>query len=96
MLSAAQNTEYRKSYPWLLAPGAAIFVTVLAFNFLGDGFNRCPRHKKLNASSRNSRISSWSFGPKDKPLRAVDGVSFSIDAGRRPCASWVKAAAAKV
>ena len=22
---------------WLLAPGAAIFVTVLAFNFLGDG-----------------------------------------------------------
>jgi peptide/nickel transport system permease protein len=37
MLTAAQNTEYMKSYPWLLAPGAAIFVTVLAFNFLGDG-----------------------------------------------------------
>jgi peptide/nickel transport system permease protein len=37
MLSAAQNTEYLQSYPWLLAPGAAIFVTVLAFNFLGDG-----------------------------------------------------------
>ena len=32
MLSAAQNTEYLQSYPWLLAPGAAIFVTVLAFN----------------------------------------------------------------
>lgn len=37
MLSAAQNTEYLRSYPWLLAPGGAIFVTVLAFNFLGDG-----------------------------------------------------------
>jgi peptide/nickel transport system permease protein len=37
MLNAAQNTEYLKSYPWLLAPGAAIFITVLAFNFLGDG-----------------------------------------------------------
>jgi peptide/nickel transport system permease protein len=37
MLDAAQNTEYMRNYPWLLAPGAAIFVTVLAFNFLGDG-----------------------------------------------------------
>lgn len=37
MLSAAQNTEYLQNYPWLLAPGAAIFLTVLAFNFLGDG-----------------------------------------------------------
>jgi len=37
MLNAAQNTEYLRSYPWLLAPGAAIFITVLAFNFLGDG-----------------------------------------------------------
>ncbi|HVU26602.1 MAG TPA: ABC transporter permease [Verrucomicrobiae bacterium] len=37
MLNAAQNIEYMQNYPWLLAPGAAIFVTVLAFNFLGDG-----------------------------------------------------------
>jgi peptide/nickel transport system permease protein len=37
MLNAAQNTEYMRNYPWLLAPGAAIFITVLAFNFLGDG-----------------------------------------------------------
>lgn len=37
MLNAAQNTEYLQRYPWLLAPGVAIFVTVLAFNFLGDG-----------------------------------------------------------
>ena len=37
MLNAAQNTEYLQRYPWLLAPGGAIFITVLAFNFLGDG-----------------------------------------------------------
>ena len=37
MLTAAQNTDYLRNYPWLLAPGAAIFITVLAFNFLGDG-----------------------------------------------------------
>ena len=37
MLVAVQNTEYMQRFPWLLAPGAAIFVTVLAFNFLGDG-----------------------------------------------------------
>ena len=31
--------NYLESSPWLsLFPGAAIFVTVLAFNFLGDGF----------------------------------------------------------
>jgi peptide/nickel transport system permease protein len=37
MLSAAQNIDVLRRYPWMLAPGAAIFVTVLAFNFLGDG-----------------------------------------------------------
>lgn len=37
MLVAAQNTAYLREYPWLLSPGLAIFVTVLAFNFVGDG-----------------------------------------------------------
>jgi peptide/nickel transport system permease protein len=47
MLSAAQNTEYMKNYPWLLAPGAAIFITVLAFNFLGDGLRDAADAKSL-------------------------------------------------
>lgn len=47
MLSAAQNTEYIKNYPWLLAPGAAIFITVLAFNFLGDGLRDAADTKSL-------------------------------------------------
>jgi len=37
MLNAAQNVEHLQSHPWLLAPGGAIFIAVLAFNFLGDG-----------------------------------------------------------
>ncbi|MDD5140563.1 MAG: ABC transporter permease [Verrucomicrobiales bacterium] len=47
MLNAAQNTEYLKNYPWLLAPGAAIFVTVLAFNFLGDGLRDAADTKSI-------------------------------------------------
>jgi peptide/nickel transport system permease protein len=47
MLSAAQNTEYLRHYPWLLAPGAAIFVTVLAFNFIGDGLRDAVDAKSL-------------------------------------------------
>ena len=38
MLSQARSLRVLTSFPWMLfAPGAAIFVTVLAFNFLGDG-----------------------------------------------------------
>ena len=47
MLTAAQNTEYLRNYPWLLAPGAAIFITVLAFNFLGDGLRDAADTKSL-------------------------------------------------
>ncbi|MCX7918290.1 MAG: ABC transporter permease [bacterium] len=37
MLSAAQNLVVLEQYPWILIPGFFIFITVLAFNFLGDG-----------------------------------------------------------
>jgi len=47
MLTAAQNTEILRNFPWLLAPGAAIFVTVLAFNFLGDGLRDAADTKSL-------------------------------------------------
>jgi peptide/nickel transport system permease protein len=47
MLNAAQNTEYMRNFPWLLAPGAAIFITVLAFNFLGDGLRDAADTKSL-------------------------------------------------
>ena len=38
MLKQAQSLRVLTSFPWMLfVPGTAIFVTVLAFNFLGDG-----------------------------------------------------------
>ena len=38
MLNAARSQRVLTSFPWMLfAPGAAIFVTVMAFNFFGDG-----------------------------------------------------------
>ena len=37
LLQDAQNIRTIAQAPWLLAPGAAVFLTVLALNFLGDG-----------------------------------------------------------
>jgi peptide/nickel transport system permease protein len=37
MLSAALSNTVLQNYPWILAPGVMIFITTLAFNFLGDG-----------------------------------------------------------
>ena len=37
MLTDAQSVRVLKSFPWMLVPGFFIFVTVLAYNFLGDG-----------------------------------------------------------
>ena len=38
MLNAARSQRVLTSFPWmLLSPGVAIFLTVMAFNFLGDG-----------------------------------------------------------
>jgi peptide/nickel transport system permease protein len=37
MLSAAQSVRVLKEFTWALTPGFFLFVTVLAFNFLGDG-----------------------------------------------------------
>jgi peptide/nickel transport system permease protein len=37
LLQAAQNVRSVSLYPWLMLPGLAVVVTVLAFNFFGDG-----------------------------------------------------------
>jgi len=36
MLADAQNVQNLVKYPWILIPGAFIFLTVMSFNFLGD------------------------------------------------------------
>ena len=37
LLEEAQNIRTVALAPWLLLPGLAVVITVLAFNFLGDG-----------------------------------------------------------
>lgn len=37
LLQEAQNVRTIETAPWLLLPGLAVFVTVLAMNFVGDG-----------------------------------------------------------
>lgn len=36
LLADAQNVQNLVRYPWILAPGLFIFLTIMAFNFLGD------------------------------------------------------------
>lgn len=37
LLQQAQNIQTISLYPWLMLPGVAIFIVVLAFSFMGDG-----------------------------------------------------------
>ncbi|MDI6751803.1 MAG: ABC transporter permease [bacterium] len=41
MLARAMDISTLSSYPWILAPGFAIFITVICFNLLSDGLRDC-------------------------------------------------------
>ena len=45
MLSDIRNVNILSLYPWLLSPGVAIFLTILAFNILGDSLLRKQRYE---------------------------------------------------
>jgi peptide/nickel transport system permease protein len=49
MLASARSITVISSYPWVLAPGVAIFLTILAFNILGDALRDAldPKLKRL-------------------------------------------------
>ena len=49
MLSAARSITAISSYPWILSPGIAIFITILAFNLLGDALRDAldPKLRKM-------------------------------------------------
>lgn len=47
MLQQAQSVRVLVSFPWIIAPGFLIFITVLAFNFLGDGLRDALDKKNL-------------------------------------------------
>ncbi len=50
MLKQAQSIRVLTSFPWILAPGYVIFLTVLAFNFLGDGLRDALDPRKILSS----------------------------------------------
>ncbi len=47
MLKQAQSVRVLTSFPWIIAPGFVIFLTVLAFNFLGDGLRDALDPRKI-------------------------------------------------
>jgi len=47
MLKQAQSVRVLTSFPWILTPGYVIFLTVLAYNFLGDGLRDALDPRKI-------------------------------------------------
>lgn len=47
MLKQAQSVRVLTSFPWILSPGYVIFLTVLAYNFLGDGLRDALDPRKI-------------------------------------------------
>jgi len=37
MLREASNVRFLTDFPWIVTPGFFIFLTVMAYNFVGDG-----------------------------------------------------------
>ncbi len=53
MLNQARSLRALTSFPWLLyVPGLAIFLTVMAFNFLGDGLRDALDPRRVTGSRR--------------------------------------------
>ena len=51
MLQQAQSLMVLRSFPWILIPGVFIFLTVLAFNFLGDGLRDALDPKRVDGKA---------------------------------------------
>jgi peptide/nickel transport system permease protein len=47
LLQDAQNVRTVALHPWLLIPGLCVIITILAFNFLGDGLRDAADPYKL-------------------------------------------------
>ena len=89
MLNQARSIRALTSFPWLLfVPGTAIFLTVMAFNFLGDGLRDALDPRRVSGGRavsepllRLENLKTYFF-TDTAVIRAVDGVSFEVNAGR--------------
>ena len=74
---------------WALFPGAAIFLAVLAINFIGDGLRDALDPRKVcdadGAPLLDIRGLKTHFATDDGIVQAVDGVDLSIDRGETLC-----------
>lgn len=57
MLREAQQPSYLTENPWIVVPGVFIFITVLAYNFLGDGLRDAADPKAVIARSMKKDLS---------------------------------------
>ena len=89
MLNQARSIRALTSFPWLLfVPGTAIFLTVMAFNFLGDGLRDALDPRRVSGGRagmsepllRLENLKTYFF-TDTAVVRAVDGVSFEVNAG---------------
>ena len=85
----ASALEFIQARWWVVTlPGLAILITVLAFNLTGDGL-RDALDPKLQVrgdeptrrAARRRATCASSSARREAPVRAVDGVDLSIDAG---------------
>jgi peptide/nickel transport system permease protein len=56
MLTEAQEPSYLLANPWIVVPGVLIFLTVLAYNFLGDGLRDAADPKAVVARSMKKNL----------------------------------------
>jgi ABC-type multidrug transport system fused ATPase/permease subunit len=88
--------DYLDSAPhWALFPGAAIFVTVLSINFIGDGLrdmldprrvsNQATGQPEMSETLLEIRGLKTHFDTDDGVVQAVDGVDLRVDAGETVC-----------
>ena len=63
MLNQARSIRALTSFPWLLfVPGTAIFLTVMAFNFLGDGLRDALDPRRV---TRRTSVSEPAASPRE-------------------------------
>jgi peptide/nickel transport system permease protein len=58
MLREAQQPSYLMENPWVVVPGVLIFLTVLAYNFLGDGLRDATDPKAVIARSMKKDLAA--------------------------------------
>ena len=97
LLIDAQSIRVISHAPWLLAPGLAVVIVVLALNFVGDGLrDAADPYKQLIGSEWRRQCQTGDalleirglkthFFTREGVVRAVDGVDLTVPRGKTVC-----------